>query len=246
LHYSAEFLPAISLPKGSDTSKEYIGDTVTKKRNSHPPSAAAEPKLPLYSLQGYPIKYTPDDLIDLNSYSSGIFRLKIHEVQLSQPVHAYCHVIADSLLPLYKTSRARGMDLNFEETITAFIKEKDFSRVAIEVKPARSNEKDHYKLGHLIDSGTSIIRRIMKDRRMGKKFDDDEGTWFKLLNTEGPARIRLSLDYVPLSNFVLNPDESLDSKLYIFILIYSINAYSIFIIVLSRPGITFRKVSSSS
>ncbi|KAI8880983.1 hypothetical protein K501DRAFT_253973 [Backusella circina FSU 941] len=212
LHYSAEFLPAIALPKGCDPTRESIGDTVTKKRNSHPPSAATEPKPPLYSLQGHPIKYTPDDLIDLNSYPSGIFRLKIHEVQFSRPVHAYCQVIADSLLPLYKTSRARGMDLNFEETITAFIKEKDFSRVAIEIKPARSNEKDNYKLGHLIDSGTSIIRRIMKNKRMGKTFDEDEGTWFKLLDTEGPARIRLSLDYVPLSNFVLNPDESLDNQ----------------------------------
>lgn len=142
--------------------------------------------------------------------------MKIHEVQLSHASYAYCHVIVDAVNPLYKTAKLRGQSLKFNEQVTAFIKETDFSRIAIEIKPAHADEKDPVKLGHLIDSGTSILRRIMKRSRIGgKTFENDEGVWLKLMGTDGPGKIRLSVDYEPLDNYVLNPDESLDSKLVI-------------------------------
>ncbi|KAI8875371.1 hypothetical protein K501DRAFT_202772 [Backusella circina FSU 941] len=199
LHYSAEFLPILASPK---------------KREKPDTKAEGSDDIPsLKSLVGTYIKYTPDNLVDLYSYPAGVLRLKIHEVQLSHLTYAYCQVIVDAVNPLYKTAKLRGQSLKFGEQVTAFIKETDFSRVAIEIKPAHADEKDPYKLGHLIDSGTSILRRIMKRKRMtGSTFENDEGVWLKLMGTDGPGRIRLSADYEPLDNYVLNPDESLDNQ----------------------------------
>lgn len=149
-------------------------------------------------------------MIDLNSYSSGVLKIKIHEVQLSSTAYCYCQVIVDALMPQYKTAKLRGDILRFNENADAFIKEIDFSRIAIEIKPAYVDEKEIYKLGHWIDTGSSIVRRIMKRKRAGYK--EDEGTWFNLMGTDGPGRIKLGFDFVPLDGFVLNPDESLDSK----------------------------------
>lgn len=168
---------------------------------------------PLRGLHGSYIRYTPDDLIDLNSYNSGVLKIRIHEVQLSSIAYCYCQVIVDALMPQYKTAKLRGDNLNFDESADMFIKEADFSRVAIELKPAHSDEKDIHKLGHWIDSGSNIVRRIMRRKRLGLDGGaDDEGTWFNLMGTDGPARIRLGFEYDPMANFVLNPDESLDSK----------------------------------
>lgn len=172
---------------------------------------STEISLPLRGLHGSYIRYTPDDLIDLSSYNSGVLKIKIHEVQMSNVTYCYCQVIVDALMPQYKTVKLRGDDLLFDECADAFIKEADFSRIAIEIKPGHSDEKDNHKLGHWIDSAAAIIRRIMKNKRLNP--DDDEGTWFNLLGTNGPGRIRLGFDYEPMENFVLNPDESLDSKL---------------------------------
>lgn len=152
----------------------------------------------------------------LNSYNCGVLKIKIHEVQFSSVVYAYCQVVVDSLLPLYKTTKLRGVNLQFDECADAFIKEADFSRIAIEIKSAHSDEKDNFTLGHWIDTGSAIIRRIMKRKRLNLENDEENSFWFNLMGTDGPARIRLSFDYTPLSNFVLNPDEGLDSKLVFF------------------------------
>ncbi|KAI8987617.1 C2 domain-containing protein [Mycotypha africana] len=194
LHFSAEFFPVLTLPNTNDTH-----------------NVATVSAMPLRGLHGSYIRYTPDDLVDLGSYNSGVLKIKIMDVQLSSTAYCYCQVIVDSLMPCYKTAKLRGFDLKFDEYADAFIKEADFSRIAIEVKPAHSTEKDIHKLGHWIDSGSAIIRRIMKRKRLGLA-DDDEGTWFNLIGTDGPARIKLSFRYDPMESFVLNPDESLDNQ----------------------------------
>ncbi|KAI9281499.1 C2 domain-containing protein [Sporodiniella umbellata] len=183
LHYSAEFLPAIQY---SD-----------------------KDSLPSQSLVGTHIRYTPDNLIDLNSYTSGVLNIRIHEVQLSAVNYCYCQVIVDALMPQYKTTKLRGDSLPFDEFADAFIKEIDFSRIAIEIKPASADEKEIYKLGHWIDTGASIVRRIVNQKRSGL---DNQGHWFNLSGTDGPGRIKLSFEYTPLDSFILNPDESLDNQ----------------------------------
>lgn len=213
LHFSAEFYPVIGLPSTVDTSNKNSNISTASGVSSGVSvgTALASPP-PLRGLHGSYIRYTPDDLIDLSSYNSGVLKIRIHEVQLSSVAYCYCQVIVDALMPQYKTAKLRGDNLNFDECADMFIKEADFSRVAIELKPAHSDEKDIHKLGHWIDSGSNIVRRIMRRKRLGLEGADDEGTWFNLMGTDGPARIRLSFEYDPLANFVLNPDESLDSK----------------------------------
>ncbi|KAL0077106.1 C2 domain-containing protein [Phycomyces blakesleeanus] len=200
LRYTAEFLPALSIPQ-VPTPEE--GELV---------SSHQEP--PLKDLHGSYIKYTPDDLVDLISYRSGIIKVKIHEVSLPHVAAAYCHLVVDSLSPQYKTSKMRGKDIKFEETGDAFIKETDFSRVAIEIKPASSDEKDDVKIGYWVDSASKIVRRIQQQRRRQQQDPETsfKGDWYPLMGTNSPGRIRLSFDYIPLSNFTLNPDESLENQ----------------------------------
>ncbi|KAI8364384.1 C2 domain-containing protein [Blakeslea trispora] len=220
LHFSAEFFPVLELPSDAIDSEEdnqllakSNGNSSISAYSAHSaPEVSIGRPLPLRDLHGTFVRYTPDDLIDLHSYNSGVLKIRIHEVQLSTPAYCYCQVIVDALMPQYKTAKLRGDTLRFDEYADAFIKEADFCRLAIELKPAYSDEKDVHKLGHWIDTGESVIRRVMRRKRLGYSMEKDEGTWFKLMGTDGPARIRLSFDYSPMEKFVLNPDESLDNQ----------------------------------
>lgn len=198
LRYSAEFYPSLALP----------------------PSA----QVPERDLHDCPIRRTPDDLVDLFAYNSGILTVKIHEVKLPHSSYAYCALIVDSLLPQFTTTKLKGRTLTFNETSDAFVKEADFSRVAIEVKPADATEKSDEKLGFWIGKVSDIVRQIQRKRRskplvvdeqdnQENQETEDDGEWFQLLGTMGgPGRIRLSFDFVPLINFTLDPSESLDNQ----------------------------------
>jgi hypothetical protein len=134
--------------------------------------------------------------------------------------------MVDSLYAQFKTSAVNGRTLIFNETSDAFIKEADFSRLAIEIKPVDSDEKSDEKYGYWTTSASDIIRRIQHQERHKSTIteggpqerdddDDDDGEWFDLLDAQGgPGKIRLSFGYTPLMNFELNPDESLESKLH--------------------------------
>ncbi|KAI8099043.1 C2 domain-containing protein [Halteromyces radiatus] len=213
LYYRTEFIPLLAIPQqpaNNDTNETL--------------------KLipPVKDLHGAYIKYTPDDLVDFSSYTSGVLRVKIHEVQLASPAYAYCQLAADSLLPQFKTTKLRGNNLAFNETGDVFIKEADFTRVGIEVRPVSMDEKDDRKLGHWVCPANTILRRIQQHRRryqeskyhVNKEEDDHEdgyewdheGDWYDLLGTQGHGAIRLSFDFIPSADFVLNPDESLDNQ----------------------------------
>ncbi|ORX59741.1 hypothetical protein DM01DRAFT_1333202 [Hesseltinella vesiculosa] len=194
LFYRMEFLPVLTLP----------------------------PSVPLSAkdLLGNYVSYTPDDLVDVACYTAGVLRVKIHEVQLPTNTYAFCQMAADSLLPQFKTSKLRGQNLAFDQIGDVFVKELDFSRVGIEIKPASANEKDDRRIGYWVSSASAIVKHIQEWRRLhqhetadDKPAWDAEGTWYDLLGTgQGDGQIRLSFDYVPCSNYVLNPDESLDNQ----------------------------------
>ncbi|KAF7721951.1 hypothetical protein EC973_003912 [Apophysomyces ossiformis] len=193
LRYTAEFFPTLAVPQMRDEDED--GDE----------------ELPVHDLHGVPIKYTPDDLVDLSVYNSGVLTVRIHEVKLAKLSHVYCQLLVDSLSPQFRTTKAKGKTLAFNEAGDAFVKEADFSRVAIEVKPANTNEKDDSKVGHWVDTVSSIIRHIQRNERENKEKTED-GDWYELLGTDDPGWIRLSFSYTPLINFNLNPDESLDNQ----------------------------------
>jgi hypothetical protein len=112
--------------------------------------------------------------------------------------------------------------MEFNETGDVFIKEADFSRVAIEVRPVSMDEKDERKLGYWVCPANTIIRRIQRYHRQAaarSNNEDDhgyewdrEGDWYDLMGAQGHGTIRLSFDFIPSADFELNPDESLDSK----------------------------------
>ncbi|KAI7856792.1 hypothetical protein BDC45DRAFT_502332 [Circinella umbellata] len=227
LRYRAEFHPTLALPKfrqllqnndpdqseEQDTSDVTTTDSEQNAQKQNKEFDENEQDLPLQDLHGGYIKYTPDDLIDIAAYSSGVLRIKIHEVEFSRHVYAYCQVVADALLPQYKTARLKGRRLAFGEMTDVFIKETDISRVAIEVKPATADEKDDTKLGYWIDGTKGIIRHIQNKRREHQNDEDDTSDWFSLFGGgETQGRIRLSFDYIPMSTFVLSPDESIDNQ----------------------------------
>lgn len=203
LRYTAEFYPTLALPKPKDEEEEEEND------NEEKTPVVEEP--PINDLHNVPIRYTPDDLVDLMAYNSGVLKVKIHEVRLPSASTAYCQLLVDALMPQFQTAKMKGRTLAFNETGDAFVKEADFSRVAIEIKPEHADEKDDIKIGYWVEAVSSIVRRIQARRRSME--NDDEGEWFELLGTTLPGgQIRLSFDYIPLVNFTLNPDESLDNQ----------------------------------
>lgn len=192
---------------------------------SQSPTSLLSTSADLMDLHGYPIKRTPDGFLDLCAYNTGVLKIRIHEVNLPKQVHAYCAVMVDSLYSQFKTSAINGRTLVFNEASDAFIKEADFSRLAIEIKPVDSDEKSDEKYGYWATSASDIIRRIQYQERHKATIttggpqegddEDDDGEWFDLLDVQGgPGKIRLSFGYTPLLNFELNPDESLESKWY--------------------------------
>lgn len=216
LRYTAEFLPTLALPKPrpisqTPESSQEQNDTQTSSDDAGTKQQDEE-ELSVLDLHGSPIKYTPDGLVDMASYSSGVLRVKIHEVELPQRNYAYCQLVADALLPQWKSSKLKGRKLEFNETADVFIKEADISRIAIEVRPAIADEKDDRKFGYWVDNVKGIVRHIQNKRRStGNEETLDDGKWFSLYG-EGGGRIKLGFDYIPMSSFILNPDESIDSK----------------------------------
>lgn len=170
------------------------------------------PSLNMTILEG--ARYTPDGIIDLASYNSGIITVKIHELRLKEVAEVYCQLLVDSLEPQYRTEPRKGKTLAFGEVSDAFVKDAGFSRVAIEIKyeNKHSRKSDENKVGYWYESCERLIRHIQKRVRSGQSFDEDEGVWYDLIG--GAGEIRLSFEYVPLINYKMNPDESLESKIY--------------------------------
>ncbi|KAG1642078.1 hypothetical protein G6F44_005191 [Rhizopus delemar] len=168
------------------------------------------PSLNMTILEG--ARYTPDGIIDLASYNSGIITVKIHELRLKEVAEVYCQLLVDSLEPQYRTEPRKGKTLAFGEVSDAFVKDAGFSRVAIEIKyeNKHSRKSDENKVGYWYESCERLIRHIQKRVRSGQSFDEDEGVWYDLIG--GAGEIRLSFEYVPLINYKMNPDESLENQ----------------------------------
>lgn len=232
LSYSAEFYPTMALADTDNDDEEQFAPTqdLSITVPGKPISKEAVPKkveLPEFDLHGLPIRYTPDQLIDLSCYGSGVLTVKIHEVKTSQVYDCYCQVMVDSLTPQHKTNTLKGRVLAFNETTDAFIKDSGFSRVAIELKPPHKTEKDDDRLAYWYESSERLIRHIQQRARekqlaSGSKFDmsqmllhtdEDEGEWYDLIApVGGSAQIRLSFGYAPLLNYTVNPDESIENQ----------------------------------
>ncbi|ORX52810.1 hypothetical protein DM01DRAFT_1336589 [Hesseltinella vesiculosa] len=238
LRYTAEFYPGLALPPSvnqqpaivtqcdantTENSPDKKSGLATDCESSAPAdmTPTTTTSLTATDLHGLAIKWTPDGFVDLKSYSSGVLMVRIHEVEMARPVHAYCSVLVDSLYSQYRTVGLKGKSLLFNEAADAFVKEADFSKLYIEVKPFTSdNDKNEEKYGYWSGSVNDVMRLVQHHNRTRQTsaFQDteqtDEGQWLDLSDTSAdlPGRIRLSFAYFPLADFELNPDESLENQ----------------------------------
>ncbi|KAI8389419.1 C2 domain-containing protein [Blakeslea trispora] len=233
LIYTAEFYPTMTLKEEQENeeNEETIpetkeGEEATSSSNKTSSDALQKNELPMVDLHGIPIRYTPDDLVDIHAYNSGVMTIKVHEIKSSTVYECYCHIMIDSLSPQHKTEVLKGRTLAFNATTDAFVKDAGLSRVAIELKPKDSTEKDDAKVAYWYESTERIIQQIQRRARqklltssswnMANLFkieDDDEGEWYNLLQPAGgSAQVRLSFSYSPLLNFRLDPQESMENQ----------------------------------
>jgi Ca2+-dependent lipid-binding protein len=234
LRFAAEFYPTLALAKNaSQEDKERAvqvhaeaaaneaegrGEVSDIQAETEKMVAKIDNECPETDLHGNYIKYTPDDIVDLRSYESGVISVKIMEVQFDSPKNACAEVLVDSIIPQYRTTKLKGTSLEFNETTDAFVKEADFSRVAIQLKDGDADEKSSDVMAYWVGQVADILRRIqVRNRQLRDQNESpsapDEGQWFPLLGTDsGNAQIRLSFDFLPILDFKLDPRESLESK----------------------------------
>lgn len=234
LKYEAEFYPTLALAKDATTQDkenavkeqaeakaseaETRGEVSDVQAETDKMVAEIDAEVPEKDLHGTYIKYTPDDIVDLRSYESGVLTVKIHEIAFDKPTFAYAEVLIDSIQSQYRTTKLRGSNLEFNETTDAFVKESDFSKVAIQIKPGNASEKDDDVMAYWVGQANDIIRQIqwnvraMRDEGKASSTVDD-GQWYPLFGGEnGTGKIRLSFKFSPVLDFTLDPKESLESK----------------------------------
>lgn len=218
LHFAASFIPMMELPqaeKKEDEKKEEANKDETSVADGQEPPATppeeadqlAVADLPESDLHGELIKYTPEKKIDYLGYESGILTVTIHGAKYKERVKGFAEVLVDSNDPQWRTAQIKGVDLPFNETGDAFVKEMDFSRITVRIRPSSDDDKDDTTIGYYTSSVRDIVRRIMEKTDE----ENEEGETFRLIDSDG-ATIRLSFKFTPVVNFKLDPRESLESK----------------------------------
>ncbi|KAL1921019.1 uncharacterized protein VTP21DRAFT_11654 [Calcarisporiella thermophila] len=137
---------------------------------------------------------------DILQHQAGVAIISIHEVKLQRRAHAYCEVYVDSNYSQWKTAKIKGDTLHFEETADAFVKELDFSEIRIIVRNHSGDEKDS-----AVATWEANVKQLIQQ---AKSVQTETGEWFNF--EEG--QIRLSLKYIPVLDFVLDPAESIDNQ----------------------------------
>lgn len=223
LHFAASFIPMMELPqpekKEEEEKKEENKEEANKDdvaNGQEPPATPPEEAdqlavadLPESDLHGELIKYNAEKKIDYLAYESGILTVTIHGAKYKERVKGFAEVLVDSNDPQWRTAQIKGVDLPFNETGDAFVKEMDFSRVVVRIRPSSDDDKDDSTIGYFTSSVRDIVRRIMEKTDE----ENEEGESYRLIDSDG-ATIRLSFKFTPVVNFKLDPRESLESKSY--------------------------------
>lgn len=214
LHYNVAFYPTLALAKKADEKEENKDEEANKEKEvttQEDTSKVETEVLPERDLHGEYIKYTPDQQIDFLSYESGVLTVKIHEVNLPRQENAYAEILLDANDSQYKTAKLKGNHLAFQETTDAFVKEMDFARLAIRIKPKKDSDKDDNHIGVWAGQVKDIVRHL-RDKKPAADGNQEDGQVFDLSDTVGGrGNIKLSFKFVPVIRFKLDPSESLES-----------------------------------
>ncbi|KAI9008912.1 C2 domain-containing protein [Phycomyces nitens] len=218
LHFAASFYPTLELAKIAEVVEEEPKEPVEGETAAAEEEEAAAPKEPAPVVDTHPekdvhgelIKYTDDkSQINLLAYESGILKVTVHSASLTEKINATIDILVDSNDPQFRTAQAKGSKLSINETGDVFVKEMDFSRITVRVKPIKE-DKDDSNAGYWVSSVRDLVRDIQTSRANGDA-KSDEGRDYKLLDSNG-GTIRLSFDFVPVVQFTLDPSESLENQ----------------------------------
>ncbi|CAO3584473.1 unnamed protein product [Absidia cylindrospora] len=180
-------------------------------------------------VHGEPILYTASDsnIIDLVKYNAGVLSVKIHQANIpGNTSKVMAELLVNSNEAQYKTLPQKGSTIEFNETGDAFVKELDFANVVVQLVKY-TQKKDQVSIGHWTLPVKKVLELVMKrqqekatalnnkdsingdDEKNSKELDDGEE--FKLLNTNG-GTIRLSFNYLPVVQYTLPPEESIENQ----------------------------------
>lgn len=214
IHYAVSFYPTLELAKLAEEKKGLADQSTTEKEVQETAigeqvgeaNGSTDFSAPEKDLHDEVIKYTDDKKIDLLAYESGILSVKVQHIKVPYRTRAVVDMYLDSNYAQYNTTQLRGVDLPFQETGDAFVKEMDFSKLVVKVRRYTDNEKENEVLGYCTIAVRDIVRQIMTGEH-----DPEAGKEFNLLDCSN-GMARLSFKFTPVIQLKLDPAESLESK----------------------------------
>lgn len=228
LHITASFIPVMQTRNINTTNDENEQAVVIQ-----PPK----------DLHGERIKYTTpqqdgdDKQVDLMAYESGVLCVTVNEVKLPEPIKAKVDLLLDSNDPQFTTTERKAGQLFFNETGDAFVKELDFSKLMVRVRPGRGEKVDG-GLGYYNIAVREIVRRIMAGNGEQQEFD--------LIDGNGGS-VTLSFKFIPVVHFKLDAKESLESKCVVVVYVRYKAFYSLLLtIIIDQGNLTVTVLSASN
>lgn len=207
LQFTASFIPTLELPAPPKEEKENTEGEEKPKDENAKEEVEIRP-LPEKELHNAVVRLTPDrQKVDLLAYESGILQVTIYQAKLPERQKVTADILLDSNDPQYRTVQLKGLDLPFNETGDAFVREMDFSKVIVRIKQVKENDKDDSYVGFWTASVRDIVRKLMERTPE----ENAEGEVFKLIECEG-GTIHLGFGFIPAVNFKLDPKESLENQ----------------------------------
>ncbi|KAI8333575.1 C2 domain-containing protein [Chlamydoabsidia padenii] len=217
IHYAVSFYPTLELAKLDEEKKSSINQDKTEEEvketaiGEQPDGGKvtltnSDLSTPEKDIHGEMIKYTDDKRIDLFGYESGILSVTVHHAKLPYRTRAVVDMFLDSNYAQYTTSQLKGIELPYNETGDIFVKEMDFSRLVIKVRRWTDNEKENEILGYYTTPVSDIVRQIMNGEH-----DPNVGKEVNLLDCSN-GMARLGFKYTPVTQFKLDPSESLENQ----------------------------------
>ncbi|ORY88542.1 C2 domain-containing protein [Syncephalastrum racemosum] len=204
--------PTLELPQPPKKEEENAegGETKEEEKTEEETKTQEEEQEPLpeKDLHNEVVKMTPDRRkVDLLAYESGILQVTVYQAKLPERQKVTADILLDSNDPQYRTVQLKGLDLPFNETGDAFVREMDFSKVIVRIKAVKESDKDDSYVGFWTASVRDIVRKLMERTPE----ENAEGEVFKLIECDG-GTIHLGFGFIPAVNFKLDPKESLENQ----------------------------------
>lgn len=215
LHYEASFFPTLRLAKEETQKEQEITDKKADEANTSAISVQDKRSLSV-DIRGEAVKTTPDGYIDYIAYESGILAVTIHEAKFDRRISAFAEILLDSNDAQFKTIQGKGTQIEYAETADAFVKELDFARLVVRFRTPKELEKEPGYAGEWSHKVKDLVRQYMEGQievlKKGQSTTFDQEQWYQLKNSDTSGQVRLSFKYTPVTDFKLDPSESMENQ----------------------------------